>query len=87
MCLFDLQAGPVCTTYKTFHFSDKKKPLNMFMAESSKFRATLNLGYFFLFLSMSHSWEVLELLFSAELKTTYLHFNMVYKMYLNYNSK
>ena len=47
------------------------------MAEPSKFGATLNSGYF-RFLSISHSGEVLELLFSAELKTTCLQFNMVY---------
>ena len=54
------------------------------MAEPSKFGATLNSGYF-RFLSISHSGEVLDLLFSAVLKTTYLHLKMVYKMYLSYN--
>ena len=54
----------------------------IYMAEPSKFRAILNLGYFS-FLSISHSRDVLELLFSAELKTTCLHLNMVYKMYLS----
>ena len=50
------------------------------MGEPSKFGATVNSGYF-RFLSISHSGEVLELLFSAELKTTCLHLNVVYKMY------
>ena len=54
------------------------------MAEPSKFGATLNSGYF-RFLSISHSGEVLELLFSAELKTTCLHLNLVYIMYLSCN--
>ena len=54
------------------------------MGEPSKFGATLNSGYFG-FLSISHSGEELELLFSAELKTNCLHLNMVYKLYLSYN--
>ena len=54
------------------------------MAEPSKFGATRNSGYFS-FLSISHSGEVRELLFSAELKTTCLHLNTVYKMYLSCN--
>ena len=54
------------------------------MAEPSKFGAIRNSGYFS-FLSISHFGEVLELPFSAELKTTCLHLNMVYKMYLRCN--
>ena len=52
-----------------------------YMAEPSKFGATLNIvnsGYF-RFLLISHSGEALELLFAAELKTTCLHLNMVYR--------
>ena len=56
----------------------------LIMAEPSKFGATLNSGYFG-FPSISHPGEVLKLLFSAELKTTCLHLNMVYKMYLSCN--
>ena len=55
-----------------------------FMAGPSKFGAIRNSGYFS-FLSISHFGEVLELPFSAELKTTCLHLNMVYKMYLSCN--
>ena len=55
-----------------------------YMAEPSTFGATLNLGHF-RFLSISHSREMLELLFSTELKTTCLHLNIVYKMFLIYN--
>ena len=49
----------------------KKKKQNFFygMAEPSKFGATRNSGYFS-FLSISHSGEVRELLFLAELKST-----------------
>ena len=54
------------------------------MEEPSKFGATLNSGYF-KFLSISHSGEVLELLFSAVLKSTCLHLDMVYKIYLGFN--
>ena len=54
------------------------------IVEPSKFRAIRNSGYFS-FLSISHFGEVLELPFSAELKTTCLHLNMVYKMYLSCN--
>ena len=54
------------------------------MAGPSKFEAIRNSGYFS-FLSISHFGEVLELPFSAELKTTCLHLNMVYKMYLSCN--
>ena len=54
------------------------------MAEPSKYGATLNSGYL-RFLSISHSGEVLEKLFLAELKTNYLSLNMVYKMYLSCN--
>ena len=62
----------------------KRNYLSHIMAEPSKFGATLNWGYF-RFLSISHYGEVLELLFSAELKTNCLHLNMVYNMYLSYN--
>ena len=54
------------------------------LAEPSKFGAIRNSGYF-IFVSISHFGEVLELPFSAELKTTCLHLNMVYKMYLSCN--
>ena len=54
------------------------------MPELSKFGAIRNSGDFS-FLSNSHFWEVLELPFSAELKTTCSHLNMVYKMYLSCN--
>ena len=46
------------------------------MADSSKFGATGKLGYFSL-LSISHSGEVLELQFSAELMTTCLRISKV----------
>ena len=55
-----------------------------YMAGPSKFGAIRNLGYFS-FLSISHFGEVLEQPFSAVLKTTCLHLNMVYKMYLSCN--
>ena len=54
------------------------------MAVPSKFGAIRNSGYFSFF-SVSLFGEMLELPFSAELKTTCLHLNMVYKMYLSCN--
>ena len=54
------------------------------MAGPSKFGAIRNSGYFSC-LSISHFGEVLELPFLAEMKTTCLHLNMVYKMYMSCN--
>ena len=64
--------------------SEKRACACLIMAEPSKFGAILNSGYF-RFLSISDWFLVLELLFSAELKTNYFSLNMVYKMYLSYN--
>ena len=65
-------------------FCQVKDSCGLHMAEPSKLGATLNSRYF-RFLPISHSWEVQGFLFSAELKTTCLHLNMVHKMYLSYN--
>ena len=62
-----------------FHICNKA-----YMVGPSKFGAIRNSGYFS-FLSISHFGEVLELPFLAELKTTCLHLNMVYGMYLSCN--
>ena len=73
--------GESCVTHSILHILFK---IITYMAEPSKFGVTRNSGYFS-FLSISHSGEVRGLLFSAELKTTCLHLNMVYKMYLSCN--
>ena len=65
-------------------FGQVKDSGGLHTAEPSKFGATLNSGYF-RFLLICYFWEVRGFLFSAELKTTCLHLNMVHKMYLSYN--